>query len=248
MFHPIAGQQLVGTTMKKYLLLVTIALSAIIPTATAIAADLDLPPPPPPVEQLRPATYDWSGFYAGGWVGTACIDGTVLENLTGPPATSVTYLNAGCGFKGGIVGGYNHQIDNIVFGLEGDWGMSDDIVHNTQAGADFRFKLDSIATLRARLGYAFDDTMFYIAGGGAYAQGEYNFITGPAGPNGIKADQFGWTAGLGVEHAFTDQLRFRLEETYTSLGDGHYTGTCGCDLTNHWGKEWETKAALVWAF
>ena len=245
MIRPIAGQQLVGNNMKKYLLLASLALSAIIPTAAAIAADLDLPPPPPPVEHLRPATYDWSGFYAGAWLGTACIDGTLTDNVT---AGTPTYLNAGCGYKGGVLAGYNHQIDNIVFGIEGDWGMSNDIVYNNDLTADFRFKLDNIATLRGRVGYAFDDTMIYLAAGGAYVQGEYNYIVGPTGPNGTKADQFGWTAGMGMEHAFTDQVRFRLEETYTSLGDGHYAGTCTCDLTNHWGKEWETKAALIWAF
>jgi outer membrane immunogenic protein len=234
--------------MNKFLLLSSLALSAIIPTAAAIAADLDLPPPPPPVEELRPATYDWTGFYAGGWVGTACIDGTLKDVQSGPPITTTTYLNSGCGYKGGIMAGYNHQIDNIVFGVEGDWGMSNDIVHNIDPTADFRFKLDSIATLRGRLGYAVDDTLFYVTAGGAYAQGEYNGIIWPV-PSGLKADQFGWAAGLGIEHAFTDNVRFRLEGIYTSMQDGTYTsGTCGCNLTNHWGNEWETKAGVVWAF
>ena len=241
MFHPIAGQQLVGKIMKKYLVLLSLALSAIIPGAAALAADLDLPPPPPPVEQLRPATYDWSGFYAGGWVGTACINGTVTDNTA-----AVTYLNAGCGYKGGILAGYNHQIDDIVFGIEADWGMSNDIVHNIDPTADFRFKLDNIATIRGRLGYAFDDTLLYVTAGGAYAQGEYNGIISGT-PNNLKQNQFGWVAGLGVEHAFTDSIRFRLESVYTKLGDATYSSGC-CNITNHWGDEWETKAALIWAF
>ena len=241
MITPIAGQQLVGNKMKKYLLLASLALSAIIPTAAAIAADLDLPPPPPPVEHLRPATYDWSGFYAGAWVGTACIDGTLTDNTA-----AITYLNAGCGYKGGVLAGYNHQIDNVVFGVEADWGMTTDIVHNIDPTADFRFKLDNLATLRGRLGYAIDDTLLYVTAGGAYAQGEYNGIVWPA-PSGLKQDQFGWVAGLGVEHAFNDSLRFRLESLYTKLGDAAYTSAC-CNITNHWGNEWETKAALIWAF
>ena len=241
MFCSIAGQQLVGKIMKKYLLLAFLALSAIVPGAAALAADLD--PPPPPVEHLRPSTYDWSGFYAGGWVGTACINGTVTDNGTiGTP----TYLNAGCGYKGGVLAGYNHQIDDIVFGIEADWGMSDDIVHNIDPTADFRFKLDSIATLRGRMGYAFDDTLLYLTAGGAYARGEFNGIISGT-PNNLQQDQFGWVAGLGVEHAFTDSIRFRLESVYTKLGDANYTSLC-CNITNHWGDEWETKAALIWAF
>jgi outer membrane immunogenic protein len=241
MFCSIAGQQLVGKNMKKFLLLASLALSAIIPGAAALAADLD--PPPPPVEHLRPATYDWSGFYAGGWVGTACINGTVTDNGTlGTP----TYLNAGCGYKGGVLAGYNHQIDDIVFGIEADWGMSNDIVHNIDPTADFRFKLDSIATIRGRLGYAFDDTLLYLTAGGAYARGEFNGIISGT-PNNLQQDQFGWVAGLGAEHAFTDSIRFRLESVYTKLGDADYTSLC-CNITNHWGDEWETKAALIWAF
>ena len=240
-----------GNIMKKYLFLAAIALSAIIPAASAIAADLDLPPPPPPVEHLRPATYDWTGAYVGVWGGTACIDGTLTDTQTPPPPgipTTTTYLNAGCGLKGGAMVGYNHQIDDIVFGIEGDWGMSNDIVHNIDPTADFRFKMDSIATLRGRVGFAFDDTLLFVTAGAAYVQGEYNGIVWPS-PSGLTQGQYGWVAGLGMEHAFTDNLRLRLDYMYTQMADGHYTdGTCGCDLTNHWGAEYEARAGLIWAF
>ena len=226
--------------MKKYLIAASIVLSTLVPAANAIAADLL--PPPPPVEHLRPSNYDWSGFYAGGWVGTACIDGTVTDNTA-----VVTYLNAGCGYKGGVVAGWNHQIDNIVFGVEGDWGMSNQIARNPDPTADFSFTLDSIATLRGRVGYAWDDTMLFVTAGGAYAHGDINGIISTT-PNHITADQFGWTAGFGVEHAMTDSLRIRLDTLYTSLADAKYSGTCACNVTDHWGNEWETRLGVVWAF
>ena len=37
------------------------------------------------------------------------------------------------------------------------------------------------------------------------------------------------------------------ESVYTKLGDATYSSGC-CNITNHWGDEWETKAALIWAF
>ena len=60
--------------MKKHLISLFVAVSALVPTASAIAADLDTLPPPP-VAHLRPAAYDWSGFYIGAWAGLARLDG-----------------------------------------------------------------------------------------------------------------------------------------------------------------------------
>ena len=246
MFHPIAGQQLVGKHMKKYLLLSSLALSAMLPTAMAIAADLDLPPPPPPVEELRPATYDWSGAYIGAWAGLACLDGrgSLIDNTT----PSGPWDNGGCGLKGGGLAGYNFQMDNIVFGAEADLGMSGDLVRNNTAGADFSFKMNYLATVRGRLGYAMDDTLLYVTAGGAYAQGELNGIIS-ATPKNLKADQFGWTVGAGLEHAVTDEFRIRLEYMYTQFPTTKYTScTTACNVDWNWGGEHEIKAAAIWAF
>ena len=86
--------------MKKHLLLASLALSAFLPVASSLAADLDMPlpppPPPPPVTELRSATYDWSGAYVGGWIGNACIDGTLRDNIAigAPFADDVTIVAA----------------------------------------------------------------------------------------------------------------------------------------------------------
>lgn len=231
--------------MKLHLLLASLALSAFLPVASSLAADMDepLPPPPPPVTELRSATYDWSGAYIGGWVGNACIDGILHDNTT-----STNYLNAGCGFKGGVLVGYNHQIDDIVFGAEADWGMSNKIVHNIDPTADFSFQLNSIATFRGRVGYAFDDTMLFLTGGGAYAQGEINGIVS-ATPNALKGGHYGWTIGAGMEHAVTDSFRLKLDYLYTRMNTVHYTGGCGaCDVDVEWGGEHEVRLGAIWAF
>jgi outer membrane immunogenic protein len=227
--------------MKKLLLIATVLAAFVQPGSIATAADLD--PPPPPVDHLRPATYDWSGGYVGGWIGTACIDGTLTDN-----SVPQTFENAGCGFKGGVMAGYNHQMDNIVFGVEADWGMSNAIVTNNEAGADYTFALDSIATLRGRLGYAMDDTMFFVTAGGAWARGDVNSTTGGAADH-LKSDHYGWTIGGGIEHAVTDQFRLKLDYLYTILGDGHYGTPCGtCDVDVHWGTEQEVRLGFIYAF
>jgi outer membrane immunogenic protein len=239
--------------MKKHLFLLAFAVSALLPAATALAADLDPPPPPPPMEELRPASYDWSGAYVGGWAGSACIDGNLHDNvqaaLPAPNTLPFDFENAGCGFKGGVLAGYNHQIDDIVFGIEGDWGMSNEIVTNDDVGAHYTFALDSIATLRGRVGYAFDDTMLFLTAGGAWARGNISSTNGGAAQN-LQHDHYGWTVGAGMEHAVTDSLRIRMDYLYTQLANGNYSDPCGagCNLDLKWGHEQEVRAALIWAF
>jgi outer membrane immunogenic protein len=236
-----------GKIMKKHLFLLAFAASALLPAASLMAADLDPPPPPPPVEELRPANYDWTGGYVGGWAGIACIDGSLTDNTNVAPLPNY-FKNAGCGFKGGMLAGYNHQIEDIVFGVEGDWGMSNAIVNNDEVGAKYTFSLNSIATLRGRMGYAFDDTMIFLTAGGAWARGDLNSTAG--GPaNHLQHDHYGWTVGAGMEHAVTDSLRLRFDYLYTQLADGHYGTPCGtCSVDVKWGHEHEARAALIWAF
>ena len=233
-----------GTSMKKALLSLSVAALAILPAATAFAADLDTLPPPPP---MHAATYDWTGAYVGGWIGLACLDGrgSLVDNKT----PSGPWNNGGCGFKGGGLAGYNFQMDHVVFGAEADLGTSSDIVRNTETvgtGADFRFGMEDLATLRGRVGYAQDTTLFYLTAGGAYARGEINGIVS-ATPSHLTADQFGWTVGAGMEHAMTDHLRMRLEYLYTQFPTTNYSSGC-CNIDWNWGGEHEVKAAAIYAF
>lgn len=234
-----------GIDMKKFFLCLAVATAALVPTAAAVAADLDVPPPPPPTEELRPATYDWSGAYVGGWIGATCVEGTATEYAAGPPPTATEWENSGCGLKGGVMAGYNHQFDSIVLGVEADWGMSGIIATNEEAGADFSFAMDHIVTGRIRAGYAADDTLWYATGGIAWAKGDLDGIIS-ATPDHITAGHWGWSIGGGVEHAFTDQLRLRLEYLYTDFGTANYSEACcnvDVDIVDH-----EVKLGMIWAF
>ena len=224
--------------MKQFLFRLAFSVAALLPASSVLAADLDIPPP---VEDLRPATYDWSGGYVGVWGGVACIDGTMIDNTGG-----FTYLNAGCGGKGGVLAGYNYQMDSLVIGVEGDWGKSGKIAENNDPTADFSYALKDIATLRARVGYAIDDTLLFATAGGAWARGDLDGIIS-ATPDHLIADHFGWTIGGGIEQAVTDSFRLKLDYLYTSLNDGDYSDAC-CDVTGHWGGEHEFRVGAIWAF
>ena len=223
--------------MKKLLLIATVLASFVQPASIAVAADLD--PPPPPVDHLRPATYDWSGGYVGGWIGSSCVDG-IFTNA------GVDYLNAGCGYKGGVTAGWNHQIDNIVFGFEADWGTTSNLVSNPQVGADFRYRMLDEVTGRARLGYALDDTLLFVTGGAAWAYGNLTDNVSTTGDE-LYANHWGWTVGGGIEHALTDQFRVKLDYLYTQYYDADYTAAC-CTIHGGGGHNNEVRLGFNYAF
>ncbi|HEY0124293.1 MAG TPA: outer membrane protein [Rhizobium sp.] len=169
-----------------------LALSSAVP---AIAADAVFEQPSPPPEQQTYAAYDWSGFYLG-------VQGGYSWNQT-------TILGSDKDIDNGSFGahaGYNLQHGNIVYGIENDF--------NYNFGDNKESSLEWDASGRARVGYALDRTLFFATGGVAAAGGKADV---PA--VGKKDDiLIGWTAGGGVEHAFTDNILVRGEYRYSDFG------------------------------
>ena len=127
----------------------------------------------------------------------------------------VTEPNAATnGVIGGVLAGYNWQAGPWVFGIEGDFGWTD--AHGTgQAQAPVtlpkRLRRDHV---RGRLGYAFNTWLFFIAGG--FAVADFNFQEGEVIapiPSGGRYN--GWSIGGGVEVAI---LRNLIGACTTTLG------------------------------
>lgn len=195
--------------MKK---LVMAAAALAVSTGTATAQD---------------AAYDWSGAYIGAQVGyiwgdslTRNFDGGTFDLFATPEAD---------GTLGGIYLGYNHQFSNdVVVGVDADvaWSRADGDFDGARhpTGLPFRpnqhaVDIDYTAALRARLGYAIDRFMPYIAGG--VAIGRANFAYDHAFADAVFSDTLtGWTIGGGVEFAATNNLILRAEYRYSDFGDG----------------------------
>jgi outer membrane immunogenic protein len=243
--------------MKKHLIQLTVALFALLPAATAMAADYDplppppppqvmtLPPPPPPppsVAHLRPASYDWTGGYVGAYAAVACVDGIMTD-----VPTNTRFLNAGCGALGGALAGYNIQMDQIVFGLEANVGVPTNITAAPVGSGDFNYRYDYIGHLNARVGWALDDTLFFLQGGGAYGLGHLTDLVSTT-PTDMQAGKWGWSIGGGIETAVTDNMRLRMDYLFTKFYDtNQFTCATGCKL-NGQEYEHEVRAAAIWAF
>ena len=94
------------------------------------------------------------------------------------------------GFVGGGQLGYNFQFNRLVLGVEGDISFTD--WHET----------DAFGTVRGRLGYAWERVLPYVTAGLAIADSET-----------------GWTAGGGVELAFSDNVSLRGEYLHFDVAD-----------------------------
>jgi outer membrane immunogenic protein len=177
------------------------------------------------------------------------LDGTfgdTLTTTTGANAFSTGFCNgkgrgptstdgAGCANDSNTVGysgriGYDRQFGNIVLGIVGEVGRSEirDSVTAfsiTPANYIMNRQIDVSAGLRARLGYAADNTLFYATGGGAYARVNNVFTTTNTVntfTNTGNSNAFGYSAGGGLEQKVSRNVSIGLEYLYTSLKDDDY--------------------------
>jgi outer membrane immunogenic protein len=199
-----------------------IALSCV--STTALAADLA----PQPVEPQAPVVmpFTWTGLYVGvhagyGW-GHERDDQSHLFALAPPPPPPPDRLNVK-GFIGGAHVGYIYQFGQFVLGAEGDVDYADisgsgafSYNGGTVVGS-FRQKSDLQGSARVRAGYAIDNLLLYTTGGVAFANAKVS--TDGAGPSNTHV---GWTAGGGVEYAFTSHWIGRAEVRYSDFEKKNY--------------------------
>ena len=140
-----------------------LALVAGLASTSAYAADAVFEEPPAPVVVEVPI-FIWTGGYLGLQGGGLWSDNSINE-----PDTGVFSDN----FNGGLFGayaGYNWQSGAWVFGVEGDInGVWNDETFSIN-GFDVDVGSDYLASLRGRVGYAFDRALIFATGGVAFTQ------------------------------------------------------------------------------
>jgi outer membrane immunogenic protein len=233
-------------TVEKFVLGTLIALTG---ATCAAAADLYYKAP------VAVPVYNWTGFYIGGNVGGAwgnfdprtvtvfSDDGWFVP--TDIPAIDRVGIQSSkpTGFTGGFEAGYNWQIRNFVFGLEGDIealslssGASSSALYPDYP---YTFTVRSnisttwLATVRGRVGYAVNNWLFFGTGGPALTDLRGNFAfsdtfsdvfgIAPGNPNAHESASFsdtktGYTIGGGVEAGLWGNWTVKGEYLYANFG------------------------------
>ncbi len=149
----------------------------------------------------------------------------------------------------GAHAGYNYQVGQFVFGVEADWYWLGDRSSDTFSSTDAVFigatpglrttdvtvhgGVESLFTLRPRVGFAVADRLLLFATGGlaigdasigsfADVSEEYTDQAKSAAASWAGEDsswELGYTLGGGAEYAVTDRISVRLEGLYYDLGE-----------------------------
>ena len=215
--------------------------AVVVLSTSAFAADLAsrratpvyAPPPPIPV-------FTWTGFYAGAQVGYEFGKSNAVSVNTATGAV----LDTASGNKNGVIGGghagYLFSTQSLpvlgsLFGSNGGFGFGtggvvgiEGDVDGTTGRANFLLPVAGVfdsardgvqASIRGRLGVAFDRVLLYATGGVAFVSqlnSYINTVTGATDP--LSHTRVGYTVGGGIEYAFTNNMSARVEYRYTDYG------------------------------
>jgi opacity protein-like surface antigen len=220
--------------MKK-LLFARVAALAVTIAGPAFAADM-------PLKSETPfaARFNWTSCYLGGHLG----GGFAHKDITDPvQLVQDSFLGAGStngittvspGPSGVVIGGQigcDYQFaSSWVVGIEGAASGSTMKASRTVGlplgnpdTALVRASTDFLPSVTARLGYAFDNVLVYARGGVALAGDRFNvtgsFAGAPFAFEGLD-NRLGWTAGGGVDWAFSHHWSANIEYDYYQFGHG----------------------------
>ncbi len=224
--------------MKKLLFAHAAMLAATL-AGPAIAADLPMKSAAPYVAPR----FSWTSCYVGGQFG----GGFASKDMTDPvqlvqdsllgPGNTVGVTTANTSPTGVVIGGQigcDYQFaSNMVIGIEGSAAGST-MKGSTYVGLPLgnpgelglvQANTDFLANLTGRIGYAFDNVLLYARGGAALAGDKYN-VSGGSFQGGAPFNfagldnRVGWTAGGGVDWAFSRHWSVNLEYDYYQFGHG----------------------------
>lgn len=157
------------------------------------------------VDSNVPGDAGWSGFYAGVYADYKWISADVA------PGNDIDHVN---GVGGGGYVGYNFDLSNgFVVGVEGAAGLS--AADGGSNGATLNQDWDS--SLRARMGYAFEQNLIYGLAG--LAASAFDLETAAGSDTNTH---LGWVVGAGIETQLTSNLVGRAEYGYTDYNSRDY--------------------------
>ncbi len=138
------------------------------------------------------ASANWTGAYVGAGVSYGAFSDTD-ERFGG-------FESAGSGLAGTVHAGYMHHMDNdIVVGIEADYTQLDAPFTTLPPGFP-ALDVETVMTLRGRIGVAFDKVQPYVTAGITHASTSID-----------ELEDTGFVAGLGIDVKITENVLFGIQ-------------------------------------
>jgi outer membrane immunogenic protein len=210
----------------KTLILAGVAFAALL-AGPAVAADMRVGAPV--YKAPSPAAFSWTGCYVGIEGGGNWGKSQHFENEPGARTFGLAQT-AGIDLSGALLGGTvgcSYQFGNWAIGFENDLSWTNKkgsagLIPPFVATDTFQTSESWLDTLRGRLGFAWDRWFIYGTGGAAFANEGIELCDPFAGCGNLSKTVTGWTAGAGVEYAFSGDWSLKLEYLHVDLGTQSY--------------------------
>ena len=177
-----------------------------------------------PATAFAQGTYDWTGFYAGLSGGVVNSQSSIDFSYAGTSISlPATVKIPSIGEIGSLTIGHDWQNGQFVYGLAGDLSV---LKLNGSASNlptySITDSLNTLLSLRARFGVAFDRMMLFATAGVASGNASFNSEVGkgtsgtyqPASASGAVV---GTIVGLGAEYAINDHVSITAGAKYYNL-------------------------------
>ena len=165
---------------------------------------------------VNAAAFDWSGVYAGVYVGAGT--GTVFTDIVPPLAPANINVT---GLVGGVGIGFNWQDGNIVFGVEADASVTSiagSLVAAVACGGACTERANVLGSIRGRAGLALDKMLLFGTAGLAVLNETSGTVPPPLGTTGTFTGTYtGYVVGAGAEFAVSDQVSLKAEYNFNAF-------------------------------
>lgn len=208
--------------MSRYIKMAACLAGILAFSGVASAADLNNYKAAPASPETVAPMFSWTGFYIGGFGGGYF----GRSNSVNTAGTISTTVSPGGPTIGGFVG-FNYQLSSFVLGAEaeGGWiGASANTNYVNPANnnvSNYRAAYDWESRVRARVGYAFDHFLPFIAGGVSFSNTKATYVGVSYNSNGnpsIDKSETGWNIGGGVDWAIDNHWILRAEYIHDEYG------------------------------
>lgn len=167
---------------------------------------------------------NWAGAYAGVEVSGLANKGRITDYDYDEFGGTFDVVSLGAGLGGHA--GYNWQDGSLVYGVLADVGaFSNDQSVEAPGYREMVSTIKAMGSVRGRAGIATDNSLLYATGGLGFVVSDLaHYEPDASDPDSfdLSDTRMGAIVGLGVEHALSDNMSFKVETLYFHSAEGDY--------------------------